>query len=163
MILGAAAVAAAVWVGVVGVESGHAFAHDAVPVLLLPIGLWLLLSERYELTLGVCLIYLSLLDGPVRLLSGSSSATLGRDIVLYAIVLGALMRVALRKDRVTLPRFTGFVLAWIAVCAMLIANPADVSITHAIAGLRPHLEFVPLFFLAYYVLRTERRLHGLLL
>ena len=162
-LLGACAVAAAAAVGIAGLQSRHAFTHDAVPVLLVPLALWLFFSERYEITLAVLLLYLGLLDGVVKLASGSNIATLGRDVLLYAIVLGAVVRVILRKMPLTVPPLTGFVLAWIAVCVMQLANPSDISLIHAAASLRPHLEFVPLFFFGYFVLRSERRLTGLLL
>jgi hypothetical protein len=163
LLLGACAVAAAVWVGLVGLESRHAFLHEALPVLLAPVALWFFFSERYEVTLALLLLYLGLLDGVVKLASGSSVATLGRDILLYSITLGAVVRMILRKTPLTMPRCVGFVLAWVAVCVMQLANPSDVSLTHAAAALRQHLEFVPLFFLGYFVVRSERRLAGLLL
>jgi hypothetical protein len=157
------AVGAAVFVGLFGFQSRHAFIHEGAPVLLAPIALWMFFSERYEATLAVLLLYLGLLDGFLKLASGSSVATLGRDVLLYAITLGALTRMILRKTALTLPPFTGIVLAWVAVCVMQVANPSDVSVTHAVAALRQHLEFVPLFFFGYFVLRGERRLAGLLL
>jgi hypothetical protein len=163
LLLGACAVSAAVWVGLVGLQSRHAFLHEAAPVLLVPLVLWLFFSERYEVTLAVLLLYLGLLDGFVKLASGSNLATIVRDALLYAVALGAVVRMILRKTPVTLPPFVGLVLAWVAVCVMQLANPSDVSVTHAAAALRQHLEFVPLFFLGYFVLRGERRLAGLLL
>jgi hypothetical protein len=163
LLLGACAVAAAVWVGLVGLQSQHAFLHEAVPVLLAPLALWLFFSERYEVTLAVLLLYLGLLDGVVKLASGSTVATLVRDVLLYAIALGAVVRMILRKTPFTLPPFAGFVLAWVAVCVMQVANPLDISLLHSAAALRQHLEFVPLFFFGYFVLRSERRVVGLLL
>lgn len=163
LLLGAAAIAAAVFVAVVGLRSRQAFLHDAVPVLLVPLAAWLFFSEREEVTLAVLLLYLGLLDGFIKLASGSNIATLGRDVLLYAIALGALARIVLRQQPITLPPLSGFVLAWVAVCVMQVANPSDISITHAVASLRQHLEFVPLFFLGYTVLRSERRITGLLL
>jgi hypothetical protein len=118
----------------------------------------LFLSEHYELTLAVLLLYLGLLDGFLKLESGSNLATLGRDAVLYAIVLGAVVRMILRKTPLIVPPFTGIVVVWVAVCVVQLANPADHSILHSIAALRQHLEFVPLFFFGYFVMRSERRL-----
>jgi hypothetical protein len=163
LLLGVWAAVAATWVAVVGLRSPHAFAYDAAPVLLAPLALWLFLSERYETTLAVLLLYLCLLDGVVKLASGSSIATLGRDALLYAITIGAVLRTILRRTPLKVPPFAGFVIAWVAVCAMQLANPADTSLTHAVASLRQHLEFVPLFFFGYFVLRSQRRLAGLLL
>jgi hypothetical protein len=163
VLLTVATAAAAVWIGTAGLQSRSAFVHEAVPVLLVPLALWLFFSERYEVTLAVLLLYLGLLDGVLKLASGSTLATLGRDVVLYAITLGAVVRMVLRKTPLTLPPFTGFALAWLAVCVMQVANPADISVAHAIASLRQHLEFVPLFFFGYFLLRSERRLIGLLM
>jgi hypothetical protein len=157
------AVAAAVWVGLVGLQSRHAFTHEAAPVLLAPIALWMFFSERYAVTLAVLLLYLGLFDGVLKLSSGSSVATLGRDVLLYAITLGAVARTLLRKTPVSVPPVTWIVLAWVAVCVMQVANPADNSLTHAVVSLRQHIEFVPLFFFGYFVLRSESRLVGLLL
>lgn len=163
MLLGACVVAAAVWVGLVGLQSRHAFLHDAAPVLLAPLALWLFFSERYAVTLAVLLLYLGLLDGVVKLAFGSNLATLGRDVLLYAIALGALVRVILRRSSLPAPALTGIVLAWVAVCVMQVANPADVSRLHALAALRQDLEFVPLFFFGFYVLRSEHRIRNFLL
>lgn len=132
-------------------------------MLLVPFALWLFFSERYEVTLAALLLYLGLMDGVFKLASGSTAATLGRDALLYAITLGAVVRMILRKTPLVAPPLTGFVLAWVAVCVVQVANPADISLEHGVAALRPHLEFVPLFFFGYFVLRSERRLTGLLL
>lgn len=157
------AAAAAIWVGMEATGSLHAFAYRGVPVLLVPLALWLFLSERYEVTLAVLLLYLGLADGVVKLASGSQLATLGRDVLLYAIVLGAVVRMIIRKTPIRLPPLSGFVLAWVAVCVVQLANPSNVSFLHAFVSLRQHLEFVPLFFFGYVVLRSERRLTGFLI
>jgi hypothetical protein len=85
---------------------------------------------------------------------------LGRDLLLYSITLGAIVRMILRKTSFMLPALTGIVLAWVAVSLVQVANPADISLTHAVASLRQHLEFVPLFFFGYFVLRSDHRLAG---
>ena len=48
------------------------------------------LTARYELTLAVLVLYLGLADGYVKLKLNTSYATLGRDLLLYAIAFGAL-------------------------------------------------------------------------
>jgi hypothetical protein len=154
----AGGIAAAIWVGAVGLRSRHAFLYEAAPVLLVPLALWLFFSERYELTLAAFLLFVGILDGPIKDASGSSLATLGRDAVLYAIALGAIARLILRRQRLTVPPFSGFVFAWVAVCVLQLFNPVVHSEVHAIASLRQHLEFVPLFFFGYFVLRSEKRL-----
>lgn len=141
----------------------HAAIEHFAPIVLAPVAIWLFLSERYERTLAVLLVYLGCVDGVLKLSSGSNTATLGRDALLYAIVLGALARMCLRRTQVALPPYAGFVLAWIAVCVIQVANPAGVSILHSVTSLRQHVEFVPLFFFGYLVLRSKPRLHTFLL
>jgi hypothetical protein len=162
VLVATAAAAAAIWVACTGVSSRHTFLHQGLPILLAPLVLWLFFSERYERTLAVLLLYVGLLDGVVKLSSGSNVATLGRDALLYAITLGAVVRAVIRRTPLPAPPFLGIVIAWVAVCLMQVANPADVSVAHAVASLRQHLEFVPLFFFGYHVLRSERRIAGLL-
>ncbi len=123
--------------------------------------LWLFLSERYEYTLAVLLLYLGLLDGYLKLRTNSSAITLARDGLLYAIALGALCRRILRRQPLTLPPLGGWVLLYVGVVLVQVLNPGNVSTAHALASLRPHLEFVPLFFLGYSELRSTRRLRGL--
>jgi hypothetical protein len=160
-LLGAFAVLAAVLAADVTTSGGHAIAKHMAPFLLAPLAVWLFLSERYERTLAVLLIYLGCIDGFVKLSSGSSLATLGRDLLLYSITLGATARAALRRQPLPLPPFLGLVLAWVVVCLTQLANPSDVSLVHSLAALRQHLEFVPLFFFGFAVLRTPRRLSAM--
>jgi hypothetical protein len=152
------ATVAAIAVGVDAAGSSSALLDVGVPLALTPLALWLFLSSHYERTLAAVLVYLACVDGVVKLSSGSSVATLGRDVVLYAIVLGALLRLAIRREPIRIPLWGGFVFAWYAVVLAQVANPNGVSLVHSIASLRPHLEFVPLFFLAFVTMRTERRL-----
>jgi hypothetical protein len=149
--------------GIAGSGSAHSVVTAVAPIFVAPLALWLFASERYEVTLAVVLVYLGVGDGFVKLSTGSNLATLARDAFLYAITLGAVARLILRRTRVIAPPLVGFVLAWAAVCVMQIANPSDVSLGHSLAALRPHLEFVPLFFFGFFILRSERRLTGLLL
>jgi hypothetical protein len=123
---------------------------------------WMFLSERYAVTLSVFLLYLGLVDGFLKLRTGSSLATLGRDVLLYAIAGGGLVRLILRGAPVRLPRLTAIVAIWVMAVVVQIFNPAVPSITHAVVSVRQHIEFVPLFFLGYAVVRTERRLLGML-
>jgi hypothetical protein len=115
-------------------------------------------SPRYELTLPVLLLYLALVDGALRLYTGVGELTLLRDALLYAIVIGAVARMILRGERPKAPPFTGWVVAFTAVTVVQLANPDVTGLEHSLAALRPHLEWVPLFFLGYLVLRTSQRL-----
>jgi hypothetical protein len=49
-------------------------------------------------------------------------------------------------------------IAWTVIVLVEFANPHAGSLAHSLAGARQHLEFVPLFFLAYAFVRTTRAL-----
>jgi hypothetical protein len=132
-------------------------------VLVASAATWSFFSERHELTLAVLMLYLGLLDGYLKLKTGSSKATLARDVLLYALVLGILVRGMVRRTPVAVPPLSGWVLAWVLVVLVQIFNPANPSIPHGLGSARPHLEWVPLFFLGYMTMRSARRLRAFLL
>jgi glycosyltransferase involved in cell wall biosynthesis len=121
------------------------------------------LNRRYEVSLALLMLYLGLLDGYVKLKLNTSWATLGRDVLLYAIVVGILLRAAARRERVLLPPLSGWVLAFLAAVLVQVVNPANGWSLDALAATRPHLEFVPLFFLGYATMQSKRRLRTFLL
>src|SRR3954447_18819309 len=123
---------------------------------------WMFVSERYQVTLAVLAAYLGMLDGFLKLKTGSQLATLGRDLLLYAIVAGALVRFLLRKEPIRLPPLSGWILAFAMVVIVGIANPGSYPLIHGLASVRPHLEFVPLFFFGYLVMRNPARLRAFL-
>ena len=122
------------------------------------VGVWLVLSERYELSLAVVMLYLGLLDGFLKLKTGTSYVTFGRDVLLWAIVIGILARGALRGRSVQLPPLSVWVIAWVLIILLGMFHPDGGAIGHRLAGMRPHIEFVPLFFLGYHLMRTSERL-----
>lgn len=124
--------------------------------------LWLTFSEHYEWSLVLLMLYLGLADGFLKLSTGSSSVTLIRDLLLYAIVVGALMRIAVRRESVHLPPLSGWVIAWVAVVLIQLANPGNGTLFHSLAAVRPQAAWVPLFFLAYAVMRTRTRIRRFL-
>ena len=124
---------------------------------------WMLFSERYEWSLAILMLYLGLADGFLKLKTGSSQATLLRDLLLYAIAVGALARVAIRRESLSLPPLSGWVIAWLIVVAIQIANPSNGTLAHSLASVRPHVEWVPLFFLGYLTVRSNARLRHFLL
>jgi hypothetical protein len=123
---------------------------------------WMFLSERYALTLGALVLYLGLADGYLKLSTGSTIATLGRDALLYGICLGALARTLVRRVRVDMAPLTGVVVAYVVLVLVQIFNPSSGGLGRSLGSLRPHIEFVPLFFLAYYAIRTRRQLRAIL-
>jgi hypothetical protein len=124
---------------------------------------WMAVSRKYHLSLALLLLWLGLFDGYVRLKTGDSQLTLLRDALLYAIVIGWLVRASVHGDPVRLPPLSGWVIAFVAVVLVQLLNPAGASLGHSVASLRPHLEWIPLFFLGYAVMRTRRRLRLFLL
>lgn len=132
-------------------------------VAFVAVGIWFLCSERYEHTLAVLMIYLGIADGYLKLKTGSSAMTLARDALLYGIVVGAIIRWIVRREKAYLPPMGGWVLLFSGVVLAETVNPASGSLTHALASVRPHLEFVPLFFFGYAVMRSRARLYNFLL
>ncbi len=129
----------------------------------LAVSIWMLTTGRYELSLAVLMLYIGLADGFLKLKTGSSDATIARDVLLYSIAAGALARAAVRRERLDPPPLTGWVIAWVAVVAVQVLNPANGTLLHSLASVRPHVEWVPLFFLGYVAMRSKQRLRGFLL
>lgn len=118
---------------------------------------WLAITKRTGLALAVVLVYIGLFDGVIKLKTGGQAATLGRDVVLYAVAVGMLARA---QGPLRRPAFAGWVVAWALVIVVQLANPANGSVAHSLASLRQHLEFLPLFFIGYAALRTRASLHA---
>jgi hypothetical protein len=131
------------------VLAGLAFA--TVPICML-------ISRRVEVSLAVLMLYLGLADGVLKLQSGSQFATLGRDVLLYAIAFGILLRMVIRGGNVRWPPLSGWVLAWFTVVVVQLLNPELSGWQHGLASLRQDLEFVPLFFIAASVITSVGRL-----
>lgn len=127
------------------------------------IAIWMLTTARTHLALALVMLYLGLADGVIKLMTNSSSATLGRDLLLYAIVTGLVIRQMVGKEPFVCPPLTAWIVVFLGVIAVQLFNPGDTSFKHALSSTRPHLEFIPLFFLGYSVMRTTRRLKGFLL
>jgi len=124
---------------------------------------WCFNNRRVDLSLAALGLYLGLLDGYIKLRTGNSLVTLARDILLVAISAGALLRAITSDTRLPLPPLGGLVVAFAFVVVVEMFNPSGRPLQGALAGLRQHLEFVPLFFLGYVFLRQETRLQKLLL
>lgn len=116
----------------------------------------LLLSTRYEVTLTVLFLYLGLLDGPIKLLAKSTAASGLRDVLIIAIVLGMVMRLVVTRERVSLPPFSGWVLAFVAFALVEALNPQTHGVLKTLGGYRQLLEWVPFFFFGYMMLRSKR-------
>ncbi len=121
----------------------------------------LLTSRRYEVTLSLLLLYLGMLDGPIKLEAASAVASGMRDVFIVAIAIGMLMRMAVGKDRAALPPLSLWVVGFAAFVMAEALNPHTISFLKAVGGWRQQLEWVPFFFFGYITLRTKERFRKL--
>jgi hypothetical protein len=160
VVVGAAVAVAGLAFGALAAQKSLLFAAEAAAAI--GFGLWLMCSTRYEVTLAVLMLYLGLLDGYLKLKLNNTAITAGRDLLMGAIAAGALIRYAVSRQKGRLPPLTGFVIAWVLVVLVQLLNPDNGTLTHSLLALRPHLEFVPLFFFGFIMMRTPSRLRGFL-
>lgn len=152
--LGVAAIAG----GLTAFQNSHR-ALDAVAVLIVLGGsAWFATTRRVTLALAMLMVYLGLLDGYLKLATGSNLVTFVRDALLFSLALGVLLRASLQHRRLAVPPLGGWVIAFVVCVLVQVANPNGGSLYHSVAGVRQHLEFVPLFFLTFAFVRTTRAL-----
>ncbi len=123
----------------------------------------LLTSTRYEMTLAFLVLYLGLLDGPIKLESANQLTSGIRDILILAIALGMVMRLVLSGRRVGLPPLSNWVLAFVAVTLVEALNPHTNGFLKILGGYRQELEWVPFFFFGYLVMHSKQRFRQLFL
>jgi hypothetical protein len=152
-------------VPVLGLAVEHRFAAPWALALTIGVAVvaWLFASERYGFTAAAFVLYLGLADGYLKLSTGSGYVTLARDILMYAICVGILARAFIRRDPLHIPPYGGLVIAFVLLVLVQVFNPGTGGLERGVESLRPHIEFVPLFFLGYLLVRTRSRLRGLLL
>jgi hypothetical protein len=123
----------------------------------------LMLSSRYTVTLTLLVLYLGLLDGPIKLEAADKLASGFRNVLIAAVAAGMLMRLVVRRERITLPPLSGWVLGFVAVVLVQGLNPNTSGVLKVVGGYRQELEFVPLFFFAYVIMRNKQRFRQLFL
>ena len=158
-----AAAAVGVWATTKGPEE-----LGGLPILLagfVVVPIWMFATNRPAHALAVVLLYMGLLDGFLKLkvASGNELPTIGRDVLLYAVAIGMLVRAIIQRRPIDLPPLSVWVFLWIALVLIQLANPYNNSWVHAITATRQHIEFVPLFFIGYTVMRTPGRVRAFLL
>lgn len=131
-------------------------------VVLILLAAWCFNHRRVDVTLAALGLYLGLLDGYIKLRTGSPFVTLVRDVLVAAIAGGALLRAMSSRTPLPIPPLGGLVIAFGAVVVIEVFNPAGRELLSRLAGLRQHLEFVPLFFLGYAFIRRESQVQKLL-
>jgi hypothetical protein len=131
---------------------GLAFAAFVVALL------WLATTRRTQLALVLFMIYVGALDGFFKLTTGADVVTLARDALLFAIVVGVLVRAQVTGARLNAPPLTAWVAGFVVLVLVQLLNPQAGTVAHSLAGVRQHLEFVPLFFLTFAFVRTTKAL-----
>jgi hypothetical protein len=125
---------------------------------------YLVVSPRYEVTLVIVALYLGLLEGPAKLGSGAhESASVVRDVLIFSVSLGAVLRMVVSRQRVKLPPLSAWVLAFAALVLVEALNPKTNGILKALGGFRQQLEWLPFFFFGYAIMRSKDRFRKLFL
>jgi O-Antigen ligase len=142
---GLAVVGAALCVlSTIALAAGHVAGAGASAVaaaaFLLLVG-WCASHRRADQTLVALGLYLGLLDGYVKLSTGSSTITLARDVIVVAIACGALLRAMRSEQRLKLPPLGGLALAFGVVVLIELANPESRGLAAGLAGVRQHLGY----------------------
>jgi hypothetical protein len=144
-----------------------ALPHASLPLVLAVIAgalavVTLVMYSRLEVTVTLVLLYLALLDGPIKMLTSTREATaVIPDVLIIAVSVGALLRILARRQRLTLPPLGGWVLAWVVLVLINAFNPKTQGVLPILAGFRNQLAFVPFFFFGYALMRSKRRFRQL--
>jgi hypothetical protein len=118
----------------------------------------LVLNPRLEISLAIVALYLGLLEGTAKLRFGAHEVGAAmRDILIFAVALGALLRLLVSRERLRFPPLSGWVIAFVALVLVEAFNPNTVGLTKTLGGFRQQLEWVPFFFFGYAVMRSKER------
>ena len=139
---------------------------EAKPSLLLTVALIvglvgiaaLVANPRLEISVMLLAIYLGMLEGPVKLGSGGhEAASVVRDILIFAVAGGALLRLLASRKEIKLPPLSAWVIAFVTLTLIEAVNPKTHGITKILGGYRQQLEWVPFFFFGYALMRSKLR------
>jgi hypothetical protein len=124
----------------------------------------LMMSPRLDLTVALVLVYLGLLNGPIKMFTSTRELTAAiQDIVIFAVAAGALMRIVVRREQIKWPLLAGWIFAWVGLVVVNAFNPRTEGLLHALGGFRTELQYVPFFFFGYYLMRSKQRFRQLFL
>lgn len=157
----AGVVAIAVSIGIV-VGTADLPSFDLVVVLAVAaLTLWCATTRHPMLALVVVAVYIGAADGFVKLRINSDPASLLRDVLLFAVLSNLLLRWNRHRDTdpLSLPGLTVWVLAYAGIVLVQLANPQTTSLLQGLAGMRLHLEFVPLFFVGALLVRRAEDIY----
>ncbi len=124
--------------------------------------LTLMVNSRLEVTVTLLAVYLGCLDGPIKGFSGGGNAVaVIRNVLIVAVCIGALVRLAGKREPIKMPALSGWVFAFTALVLVEALNPNTSGILKILGGFRQQLEWVPFFFFGYALIRTKERLRQL--
>jgi hypothetical protein len=123
----------------------------------------LVLNTRLEISVALVALYLGVVEGPVKLLSASQATSPIRDVLISAVCVGALARLAVGRERVRLPPLSGWVFLFVACVLVEAFNPNTLGALKILGGFRQELEWVPFFFFGYVLMRSRERFRRLFL
>ncbi len=104
-------------------------------------------------------VYLLVLNGPVKLGIGAHEATAAiPDILIGAVCLGALLRMAAKREKLRSPPMGAWVLAFVGTVLIEAFNPKTHGILKVLAGFRQQLQWVPFFYFGYALIRSKKAL-----
>ena len=109
-----------------------------------------------ERALMVYFVYCSV-EGVFKTMTSYSAIThIGRDLVLAVVVAGAAVRCVLQGGRLEWDAPNRrLMLLFAAVCAVQVFNPQSLGLIPSIAALRFHIYALPVYFIAYRLIRTK--------
>ncbi|HTU79286.1 MAG TPA: hypothetical protein VMF09_11055 [Solirubrobacteraceae bacterium] len=123
---------------------------------------YLVVNPRLEVSVMLVALYLGLLGGPVKLgIGGHESGSAVRDVLIAAVCAGAIARLLVKREPISMPPLSGWVCAWVAIVLTEALNPHTAGLTKSIGGFRQLLEWVPFFFFGYAIMRSKARFRRL--
>ncbi len=149
---------ATITIGLTAVLQSRGILIGTIGVIVVIGSAWFAATKHTLLALALFMLYLGLLDGYLKLATGQAAVSIVRDILLYALVVGLLVRAQVTGREWVLPPLAAWPIAFVVLICAQLFNPNAGTLAHSLGGLRQHLEFIPLFFLAFAYLRTVRSL-----
>jgi hypothetical protein len=119
----------------------------------------LMVNSRLEVTVTILAVFLGCLDGPLKGFAGGGNVTaVVRNVLVFAVVIGALARLGNSREPIRFPAMSGWVFAFIVLVLVEALNPNTLGTLKILGGFRQQLEWVPFFFFGYALIRTKDRM-----
>jgi hypothetical protein len=124
----------------------------------------LMVDSRLEVTVTILAVFLGCIDGPLKGFAGGGNATaVVRNVLVFAVVLGALARLGSSRKPIRFPAMSGWVVAFVALVLVEALNPNTLGTLKILGGFRQQLEWVPFFFFGYALIRSRERMRKMFL